>query len=200
MIGRKISPEELYREVEKDKSYYNNSGGGVTLSGGEPTMQLDFIEGFLQICKRNGIATALDTSGFFKWSSFKRIVDLIGLFLYDVKHMDEQAHIKLTGVSNRMILDNLKSLSKRGKEIVVRIPLIPGNNDTQTNIRQSRDFLSALGIKRVDLLPFNELAGSKYRHIGKISIMEGTLPSSAERINQIKQEFESGGIETCVRK
>jgi pyruvate formate lyase activating enzyme len=198
MIGRPVTVLELVAEVEKDKTFFENSGGGVTISGGEPTMQLDFLERFLTRCKENGIHTALDTTGYVEWSRFERIVDLVDLFLYDLKHIDEEEHKKLTGVSNRWILENLEKLVRRGKTVIVRIPVIPDHNDTQQNISQSKDFLSSLGIRRVDLLPFNKAAGSKYKLIGKNYICEGLDPPSDERMNRIKAEFEHAGIETCI--
>ena len=198
MIGRRIGTEKLLQEIEKDKTFYVNSGGGVTISGGEPTMQMDFLEQFLRLCKENGINTALDTSGYLVWSQFERIVDLVDLFLYDLKHIDEEEHKKLTGVSNRWILENLEKLVLRGKNIIVRIPVIPNYNDSPKNITQSKNFLSSLSIKRVDLLPFNKAAGSKYKLLGKNYICEGLDSPSDERMNRIKAEFEHAGIETCI--
>ncbi len=200
MIGYERSPEALYREVKKDRAYFINSGGGVTLSGGEPAGQPEFVESFLRLCKDGGIATALDTSGFFEWSSMERSIQLIDLFLYDLKHMDEQLHVKLTGVSNKLILDNLKELAAEGKKIIVRVPVIPGYNDSIANMRHCAQFLSANRVKRVDLLPFNVAAGSKYVHIGKSFRLEGTQPPSLESTNRIREEFESAGIEAWVRK
>jgi pyruvate formate lyase activating enzyme len=198
MVGKQIKAEDLLKEIEKDKVYYDNSGGGVTVSGGEPTMQLDFLEQFLRLCKENRINTALDTSGYLAWSQFERIVDLVDLFLYDLKHVDEKVHKKLTGVSNVCILKNLEKLACLRKSIIVRIPIIPNYNDTPKNITQSKYFLSSLCIKRVDLLPFNKAAGSKYKLVGKNYILEGLDPPSNGTMNRIKAEFESAGIETCI--
>jgi pyruvate formate lyase activating enzyme len=198
MIGRPVGVKELLSEIEKDKTFFENSGGGVTISGGEPTLQLDFLERFLARCRERGIHTTLDTTGYIEWSRFERIVDLVDLFLYDLKHIDEEEHKKLTGVSNRRILENLEKLVQRGKNVIVRIPVIPNRNDTQKNVSQSRDFLSSLGIRRVDLLPFNKAAGSKYRLLGKTYACEGLQPLSDGKMNRIKAEFERAGIETCI--
>ncbi|MBN2325330.1 MAG: glycyl-radical enzyme activating protein [Spirochaetes bacterium] len=198
MIGRPVTVEELVAEVEKDRTFFENSGGGVTMSGGEPTLQLDFLERFLACCRGRGIHTALDTTGYIEWSRFEHIVDLVDLFLYDLKHVDDEAHKKLTGVSNRRILENLKKLVQRGKNVIVRIPVIPDRNDTQKNISQSRDFISSLGIRRVDLLPFNKAAGSKYRLIGKKYACEDLQPLPDGKMNRIKAEFDAAGIETSI--
>jgi len=189
MIGRWISPEDVFGEVEKDKSFYQNSGGGVTLSGGEPTFQLRFIGDLIRICKDDGISVALDTSGFVIWPLLEEIVDEVDLFLYDIKHMDEQEHIRLTGVSNRLILQNLTRLKERGKEIIVRVPVIPGHNTSCRNVQETIDYLSSLCIKRVDLLPYNKAAGSKYRSIGKDYALESLEPYSPEEMGRIVVRF-----------
>jgi len=200
MVGKRVSPEDVFKEVEKDKSYYQNSKGGVTLSGGEPTLQLYFVRDVLRLCKENGISTALDTTGFISWPLLEKIVDGVDLFLYDIKHMDEQEHIHLTGVSNLLILENLKKLKERGKEIIVRFPVIPGYNDSYQNIQATIGYLSSLNIKSVDLLPYNKAAGSKYRYIGKSYPLESVEPHSREEMEKIEAGFRDTGIDARVRR
>jgi pyruvate formate lyase activating enzyme len=118
VIGRWTSPKDVFEEVQRDESFYQHSEGGVTLSGGEPTFQLRFARDLLKACRGAGIHVALDTSGFAVWPVLESIVDEVDLFLYDVKHMDDQEHIRLTGVSSHLILQNLKRLQERGKELM----------------------------------------------------------------------------------
>jgi len=200
MIGRWVSPEDVCKEVEKDKSFYQNSKGGVTLSGGEPTLQLYFVRDLLRICKEKGISTALDTSGFVEWRLLEKIVDEVDIFLYDVKHMDDKEHIRLTGVSNRMILQNLKRLKERGKEIIVRVPLIPGYNSSSRNLQETMDYLSSLHIKKVELLPYNKAAGSKYQYIGKSYPLESLEPYSQDEMKRIVAEFREAGLDACLKR
>ena len=198
MIGRGVSPDDVFKEVEKDKSFYQNSKGGVTLSGGEPTLQFYFVRDLLKICKKKGISTALDTSGFVIWPLLEKIVDEVDLFLYDIKHMDDQEHIHLIGVSNHLILQNLKRLKERGKEMIIRVPLIPGYNNSSQNLQETIDYLSSLCIKRVDLLPHNKAAGSKYRFIGKNYPLESIEPYSQEEMEKIVAEFRNAGFDARV--
>ena len=198
MIGRWISPVDIFKEVEKDKSFYQNSKGGVTLSGGEPALQLYFVRDLLKICKEKGISIALDTSGFISWPLLEKIVDEVDLFLYDVKHMDNKEHIRLTGVPNHLILQNLKRLKEGEKEIIVRIPLIPGYNDSSQNLEETIDYLRSLGIKRIDLLPHNKAAGSKYKYIGKNYPLESLESYSPVEMEKIVAEFRNAGFDAQV--
>ena len=198
MIGRWTSLDEVLREVEKDRAYYQHSGGGVTLSGGEPTLQLPFIRHLIRICRDVGIRVALDTSGFLDWPLLESIVDEVDLFLYDIKHMDEREHIRLTGVSNRSILDNLRRVAERGREITVRVPVIPGCNTAPRNLEKTADYLSSLSISRVDLLPYNEAAGSRYRSIGKDYALESLERCSQDEMDKIVAGFRAFGLDARV--
>jgi pyruvate formate lyase activating enzyme len=200
VIGKWTSPKDVLEEVQRDKSFYQHSEGGVTLSGGEPTFQLRFVGDLLTACREAGIHVALDTSGFVVWSVLERIVDEVDLFLYDIKHMDDQEHIRLTGVSNHLILQNLERLQERGKEIIVRIPVIPGHDTSSRNLRETRDYLSSLCIKRAELLPYNKAAGAKYRLVGQDYALERLEPCSREEMEEIAAEFRNAGIDTRVRK
>jgi len=198
MMGRWVSPEDVFKEVEKDRSFYQTSNGGVTLSGGEPTLQLYFVKDLLKIFKEEGIPTALDTGGFIAWSLLEKIVDEVDLFLYDIKHMDDEEHIRLTGVSNQLVLQNLKELKGREKEIIVRLPLIPGHNTSSQNLQETIDYLRCLCIKRVDLLPYNKAAGSKYRSIGKNYPLESIEPCSLEEMEKTVAKFRNAGLDARV--
>lgn len=171
ICGKKYTADEVMREILKDKAYYENSNGGVTFSGGECMLQIDFLCELLKKCKENGINTAVDTAGNVPRESIDKALPYTDTFLYDIKAMDEALHIKCTGQSNRQILDNIKYIDLHNKAIYVRIPYVPSFNDNQ--IGKIAEFLSTLkNVKQVELLPYHNYAGSKYAALG----MENTLP------------------------
>lgn len=165
VCGREYSADEVLCEIEKDRAFYDNSGGGATFSGGECMLQLDFLCEILKKCKENGIHTAVDTAGNVPWESFERILPYTDLFLYDVKAVSGELHRNGTGVSNELILENLKKLS-RCADIIVRIPVIGGYNDNREEMKKAAEFLHGLGIKKVELLPYHAMGENKYDAIG----------------------------------
>jgi pyruvate formate lyase activating enzyme len=168
IVGKQMSVDEILDEVEKDRPFYDNSGGGMTLSGGEPTLHANFSISLLKNAKLRGIHTCLDTNGFREWETFRQVVEYADLVMFDLKHMDRSLHKKMTGVDNINILNNLSLLSTTGKEIWVRIPVIPGFNDTLDFHDRASDFLSNLPgtVSRVDLLPFHNWCQDKYGWLG----------------------------------
>lgn len=167
IAGKEMRIEEIIMEIEKDRVFYEQSGGGVTFSGGEPLFQYDFLITLLKKCKDKGIHSAIETCGYSPWEILSSVSGCTDLFLYDLKVMDEESHRKFTGVSNRKILENLKKLSSIHKSIVVRIPVIPGVNDNFENMNMTSKFVSSLGIKEVHLLPFHPGGVEKYRRLRK---------------------------------
>lgn len=165
ICGREYSADEVLSEIEKDRAFYDNSGGGATFSGGECMLQLDFLCEILKKCKENGIHTAVDTAGNVPWESFERILPYTDLFLYDVKAVSGELHRNGTGVSNELILENLKKLS-RCADIIVRIPVIGGYNDNREEMKKAAEFLHGLGIKKVELLPYHAMGENKYDAMG----------------------------------
>ncbi|HML33459.1 trans-4-hydroxy-L-proline dehydratase activase [Sporomusa sphaeroides] len=166
-LGQKRTVAEVMREIEKDNIFYEESGGGVTFSGGEALYQLEFLDALLTACKAKRIHTALDTSGYAPWEAIDRIADKVDLFLYDIKLMDDKKHKKYTGASNKLILENLKKLAADQRRIWIRIPVIPGINDDEKNIKDLGDFLSSLNLRDVYLLPYHNIAIDKYARLGK---------------------------------
>lgn len=166
VCGREYTPAEVFAEVIKDKAFYDNSGGGVTFSGGECMLQLDFLCEILKKCKAAGIHTAVDTAGNVPWKSFEKILPFTDLFLYDIKAFGAELHRKGTGVSNELILENLKNLSGRA-DIIVRIPVIGGYNDNDEEIRQIADFLKQIKIIKAELLPYHAMGEHKYTALGR---------------------------------
>ena len=176
MTGKSMTVEQVMNVVERDKEYYKKSGGGVTFSGGEPTAQPRFLLACLKRCKDAGIHTAIDTSGYVKWQVLEELLPYIDLFLYDVKHMDSRMHRQTTGVGNELILENLRRISQRGKSVWIRIPLIPGYNDSEVNLRHLAEFLKSLKtVQNVSLLSYNVLSGAKYHFIGQKYELEDTV-------------------------
>jgi pyruvate formate lyase activating enzyme len=168
MAGEWMTVEQIVDVVRRDAVYYKNTGGGVTFSGGEALAQPEFLTACLERCKQEGINTAVDTSGFAQWSVLERILPHTDLFLYDLKQMDSRKHEEMTGVGNAVILENLQRIDGRGKPVWVRVPLIPGYNDSIENLTLVAEFIKTLtNVERISLLPYNGAAGAKYSFVGR---------------------------------
>lgn len=185
LVGRTISVTNLMKEIEKDVIFYDESGGGVTFSGGEPLLQFEFLDSLLEACKKSEIHTAIDTCGYTSWERLEVIASKTDLFLYDVKIIDNAKHKKYIGVSNDIILKNLEKLSKNGNRIFVRIPIIPGINDDDDNIDKTGEFLSKLRIEQVNILPYHSIAVDKYYRLRKTYKLSGLSEPDTNKINQI---------------
>ncbi len=165
LCGKEMTAEEVLKTILKDKNFYETSDGGVTFSGGECMLQIDFLYEILKLCKNGGIHTAVDTAGNVKWEYFEKIIPYTDLFLYDVKCFSEQKHVEGTGVSNKLILENLTRLSKEFKgDIIVRIPVMDGYNTDE--LPEIASFLKNLGITEVELLPYHKMGEHKYDALG----------------------------------
>jgi pyruvate formate lyase activating enzyme len=194
IVGRKMNPQEVMEEVEKDIIFHDDSGGGVTFSGGEPLFQPDFLSALLIQAKEKDIHTTVDTCGYASSATLEKISDKVDLFLYDIKMMDDQRHKKFTGESNKLILSNLKKLAQKGKRVIVRIPLIPGVNDDEENIRKTAKFIQSLkNIKHISLLPYHKLGQDKHRRLSKKKFRDFNLPLQ-ESIDRIKKRLEDYGF------
>ena len=179
LYGKEITIEELLPALLEDRDFYENSGGGVTLSGGECLMQSDFCTELLMRLKENGIHTAVDTCGFVSKKALNKLIPYTDVFLYDVKAYDENVHIKCTGVSNKQILENLIYLDSIGKDIEIRIPYVPDYNDGQ--IEKIACFLAQLiNITKIRVLPYHNYAGSKYEALNMANTLPGRLPTDEE--------------------
>ncbi len=185
MIGEKLTTEEVIKDIEKDLIFYEESGGGVTFSGGEPLKQSEFLEGLLNGCREKKIHTAVDTSGYISWEILDKIIPKVDLFLYDLKIMDSKKHKKYTGVSNEIILENLKKLSSIHSNIFIRFPVIPGVNDDYQNIKETGEFLSSLKITQVNLLPYHYIGMDKYKRIGRTYKLADIQPPSKEKLSEV---------------
>jgi len=168
LVGKEMTAADVLKEVEKDAVYYDISGGGVTFSGGEPLLQQEFLLFLLTALRERGIHSAIETCGHTLPELLRQVSERTDLFLYDIKMMDERLHRKHTGVSNVVILENLKHLSSWGAQIIVRVPVIPGVNDNEENTRLLAKFLDEeTTVKEVHLLPFHAIGKDKYRRLRK---------------------------------
>ncbi|MGI6315409.1 MAG: glycyl-radical enzyme activating protein [Christensenellales bacterium] len=168
ICGREYTVNEVFGEVVKDRAYYDNSGGGVTFSGGESMLQIDFLEEILKKCKENGIHTAADTAGHVPYGYFERILPYTDLFLYDIKCIDGEKHRQYTGADNQRILDNLEKLFRAGAKIWIRIPVIAEVNDSPEEMEGIKALLSAYGRpEKIELLPYHAMGENKYAAIGR---------------------------------
>ncbi len=165
-IGKTFTVIQLVDDVYKDINFYRNSGGGVTLSGGEPLMQTGFLLEVLKECKQREIHTAVETSGFAATKNFEEIAEFVDLFLFDIKIINSEIHKQFTGVTNELIHENLKYLISQNKEIIVRIPLIPSITDTPENLNDMINFCKENQLKNINIEPYNSLGISKYSEIG----------------------------------
>jgi len=166
IAGRDVSIEEIIDNLIADWPFYQNSGGGVTASGGEPLAQWKFVKEMFKILQRKGIHTALDTSGYAPWETFDEVLNYTSLVLYDLKHMDNEIHKKMTGKENSLILANAEKTANR-VETWFRVPLIPGVNDSKKNLKQLAEFVNSTKAKKISLLTYHELGIHKYKQIGK---------------------------------
>ncbi|MEJ5228377.1 MAG: glycyl-radical enzyme activating protein [Pseudothermotoga sp.] len=166
-VGQLMEPEDLLKELQKDIMYFDQSDGGVTFSGGEPLLQSEFLLEVLPKIKSQGINVAIDTSGYVSQECLEKLLPFVDLFLYDLKIIDEEKHIRYTGVSNGVIKDNLRLLIEKGKKIVIRIPVIPCVNDSQQDVEDLCNFLASLNTRlKIDLLPYHNVS-EKYSALWK---------------------------------
>ena len=198
IAGTKVTVQELIAEVTKDLPFFRSSGGGVTLSGGEPAMQPKFSYNFLLACNQHGIHTALETTGYARWEAMSRLASVTDLLLYDVKLIDSNDHRRYTGVPNDLILKNLRNLASLGQEIQVRIPCIPGINDGEEQIRAIASFAGGLGIKKFALLPYNVAAGAKYRWIGRPFTLSHKETQTDEYMKKLADVFHDEKLQVQV--
>lgn len=199
MCGKDYTSEELVNRLLQDKNFFENSGGGVTISGGEPLCQIDFVVEVLQGLKANGIHTALDTTGFAPWETLARTMPYVDLYLYDLKHMDSAKHKATVGVPNEQIKENVKKLAENGKKLQIRIPTIPRFNDDEENIRATAEFCTTLGdaVEVIQLLPYHNMGVMKYLRISDGKPLEATPPSD-EKMEHLRDIMASYGLNVTI--
>ena len=202
--GREISFQEVMDDIRRDKGYYDRSGGGVTVSGGEPLLQADFVAEVFKACREEGIHTCCESTLCVPWEQIEKVLPWTDMFFTDIKHMDSKIHEEFTGVGNERIFENQKKLVDFGKEMVVRVPVIPGINDDRSNIEKTADYiLNELGgrIKTLQLLSFMRLGEEKYASLGRpygMQDLEIDRPAFQKHVVEMAAYFEARGIHCTV--
>jgi len=198
-IGKYVSVDEVLEEINRDRIFFDASGGGITASGGEPTAQPEFVTELLKRCKERQIHTAIETCGYAEWSILEKVLKYTDLVLYDIKEMDPAKHKEFVGVRNDLILENAKKISSKLIPMVVRIPIIPGYNDREHNIEATGRFISELrGVREVNLLPYHRFGEAKYKRLGLKYRLEELKQPREERLKSIKGAMESTGLEVKI--
>ena len=199
LAGREMSVAEVLAEVARDRVFYDESGGGVTFSGGEPLRQPRFLSALLRACREQGIRTAVDTSGLAPRAELLAAAALADLVLFDLKLIDEQRHREQTGVSNRSILANLRALAETHPRLWIRVPVLPGVNDDPENLAATAAFVASLSrVERVSLLPYHKLGQDKLRRLGHRPTPAEIAPPSAERMGELAAELDAAGVPATI--
>jgi len=199
VVGRTVTVDEVMKEVLSDVVFYDQSGGGVTFSGGEPLLQLQFLKELLNQCMSYGIHTAVDTCGYASGEDFASINGMVDLYLYDLKLMDDSAHMRYTGASNRTILDNLQTVAESGADVNVRIPMIPGITDTEEKLDAIAEYISSLeSVEVVSLLPYNALGEVKLRRFSKTPRLKSLTTQQRTTLIDLGRRFAVLGCEVKI--
>jgi pyruvate formate lyase activating enzyme len=200
ICGTEYTVEELTRRLRKDMPFYEHSGGGVTISGGEPLCQPEFVLQVLKSLKKSGIHTAVDTTGYARYEIVEQILPYTDLFLYDLKHMNSEQHRRLTGVPNELILENAAKIARAGGKMQIRLPVIPDFSDSEESIRATGLFCKSLGeaVAMIQLLPYHNLGVMKYQRIDDSKIVLEAEPPSDEKIQLLKEVLEALGLPVTV--
>ena len=200
LVGKEMTVTQVLGEIERDMIFYDESGGGVTLSGGEPLMQPDFSHSILKSCKKLKIHTTVDTCGHAQFYTITKMCDYVDLVLYDIKVINNEKHEKLTGTTNELILENLKTLSRNRQKLIVRFPLIPGVNDHERDILEFGEFVSSLStVTEVSLLPYHKAGVEKNKRLinsRTSSFMNRSI--SPEKLGEIEEKLKTFGLKIQI--
>lgn len=199
-IGTCMTVQEVMEKVMADEIFYQNSGGGVTLSGGEALTQSEFCRELFKECRDQYVHTAIETTGYAAWEKLKGVLDYTDLVLFDLKHMDPAVHKELTGVSNELILKNLEEIFARTKvPTIIRLPVIPGANDSNENMEATARFMNKIGAKEINIMPYHRLGTGKYAGLGKEYPMEMDINAPGdERMKEIQGIFEAHNLKCTI--
>lgn len=197
--GRYLTVSEVLDEVEKDRKFYQQTGGGVTFSGGEPTAQPAFLEELARQAQERNLHTAIETCGYVKWNIFKSVLKHIDLVLYDLKHMNTEEHRRLTGVPNELILGNLQRIASLGLPVRVRMPLIPGSNDSPANVRATVEFAVGLpNVQAFDILPYHRMGEPKWGQLDQSYELHEVSPHTRDRVFELVEIAREYDIEVTI--
>ena len=201
VIGRDVTVAEVMKTVEKDRQYYWRTGGGLTLSGGESLCQPEFATALLQAAQESGISTAMESMGCAKWETIEKLLPYLDQYLLDIKHLNPRKHKEFTGRSNELMIENAMKIAKSGMtELSIRVPVIPGFNDTEEEIRQIAAYTATLpNVKRMHLLPYHRLGQDKYTGLNREYLMGDVKPPTNEHMQKLLKVAEmTSGIECQI--
>jgi pyruvate formate lyase activating enzyme len=203
MLGEWRTVEQVLAEILRDADYYRKSGGGVTISGGEPLAQPAFTRLLLEACYDHNLHTAVETSGCVQWPLYESILPFSDLFLFDLKQMDSQLHRRLTGVPNETILENLRRLGSSGAALILRLPLIPGCNTSEAHFNAVAELAASVRAAEIHLMPFHQLGKDKYLRLGRTYSLDGEPglrenPQGKEILRIARQILEARGLTVHV--
>ena len=199
LVGRETTADEVMDEVARDRIFFQDSGGGVTFSGGEPLAQLQFLRALLEGARGRGLHTAVDTCGFAPRQDLLDLVPLVDLFLFDVKLIDDTRHRELTGLPTGPILDNLRALVEAHPSVWVRVPIVPGHTDGEADVAAIAALVDELpGVRHVSLLPFHATGGAKARRLGRPAPLESLTPHPPERMEALAGLFRARGLDVSI--
>jgi pyruvate formate lyase activating enzyme len=197
-----MNADEAFDAVRRDKMFYQASGGGVTVSGGEALLQPKFVGDLFEKCHRDGVHTCIETSGYAAESALRQVLPYTDLVIYDLKHLNPEKHRRYTGKPNDLIFSNAKIVAASGVETLFRMPLIPGINDDLQNIRETAEFLHELGNKarRIELMPYHRLGKGKYESLDRQYLLSRLLSPEPDKLESIKKAFEANGIMCMISR
>ena len=194
-VGRDVNVGEVLKEILCDRPYYRRSGGGVTLSGGECMAQPDFAVALLEVCHQNGINTAIETTGFAEPAVVERFIPHVDTFLMDIKHINSRKHEEFTTRPNEKILQSARLIANKAKKLIIRVPVIPGFNDTEAEIGEIATFAASLpNVNEIHLLPYHRMGQDKYEGLGRPYLMGDVPPPSAEKMQSFLQVCRQHGL------
>lgn len=200
LYGNEMSSDEVFEVISADKMFYETSGGGITVSGGEALLKPQFVYEIFEKCRQSGIRTCIETSGYVAESALRRILPYADYILYDLKHLNSEKHQQYTGKPNDLILSNAKIVAESGVEMLFRMPLIPGINDDIKNIEETACFIKALGnrVARIQLMPYHRLGKGKYESLDKPYPLPDLVSSETDQINSVRKSFQGFGIDCSI--
>jgi pyruvate formate lyase activating enzyme len=199
LTGKLMTVDEVMEEVLKDRVFYGVSKGGVTLSGGDPSLQYGFSQAILERCKSEGLHTAIETAANCRWQSLAALLPVTDLVMMDIKHLDPEKHQEVTGVSNRVILENARRMAKTGKPLIIRVPVVPKVNDTAEEIREIAQFVRTFpDLQYLELLPFHRFGESKYHALGVDYLTSCLRTPSKDKMTKLAAVVRKVGIKVRV--
>lgn len=200
ILGNEMSVDKVFQEIQKDIQYYRSSGGGVTIGGGEPLQQPEFVATLLKQCRDEGIHTCIDTSGYADTEALEKVLPHVSLILYDLKHMDPVIHRKFTGRSNEPIIRNLEIITTKEIPTIIRVPVIPGFNDSDENITAiAHTVLGMKHVSEVNLLPYHKYGLSKYKQLDRRYKLSELEPPTDIKLKRLQEIIESFGLSCRIQ-